>query len=130
MSDFIQDAITAAGVTLQRTLIQADLYDCTLTSPDHTMQRKIAMKPDHDAPTLGGLLYHYALIAQQLEEIDDVLEWADDNGHDLSDPKTLSKFQQMVTDKDDLHRLLGDPAYRDLMSGLAISQAISNARPG
>ena len=87
------------------------------------------MKPGFEAPTLGGVLYHYALIAQNMTEYDDVLEWADDTSRDLAKPETLKEFKQMVEDETDLRKILTEKVFQELLAGLAISQAINNAMP-
>lgn len=129
MSDFIQDAIDAAELTLQTAPKAENVYTCTITSRHAVMIRTLTMKPGYDAPTLGAVLLYYSERAQQVEEIDDVLEWASGHDRDLNDPKTVPTFKQLVTDQDDLRRLLSDRPYQTLISGLEISQAISNARP-
>ncbi|HEC00469.1 MAG TPA: hypothetical protein ENI91_02125 [Sphingomonadales bacterium] len=127
MSDFIEEAITAAAVELDISLKEDNQYACIMTSPHGKMVRDITVKPGYDAPTLGNVIYHYALVAQEVSQYDDVLEWADDTGHKLSDSKTLPKFRQMVDDKRDLRLLLSESIYQDMMGALEISQAICNA---
>jgi hypothetical protein len=129
MSDYIEDAITAAGVELDISVKDDGQYACVMTSSHGKMVRDITVKPGHDAPTLGNIIYHFALVAQEVSQYDDVLEWADDTGHKLSDSETLPKFRQMVDDKRDLRLLLSERAYQDMMGALEISQAICHANP-
>jgi len=129
MSDFIEEAITAAAVELDISLKEDDQYACVMTSSNGKMVRDITVKSGYDAPTLGNVIYHYALVAQEVSQYDDVLEWADDTGHKLSDSETLPKFRQMGDDKRDLRLLLSESIYQDMMGALEISQAICNAKP-
>ncbi len=129
MNDFIDDAITAADVKMDVSAKGALLYACTLVSTHGKMSRDIAMKPDSPAPTLGNIVYHYALVAQEVSQYDDILEWAKDTGRDLNDPSTIPYFNQMVADKTDLRLLLSERVYVDMMAALEINQAIANARP-
>lgn len=127
--DFIAETITNAQLTFEVKEISADYYDCKISSAYGEMKRKIRMKPGFEAPTLGGVLYHYALIAQNMTEYDDVLEWADDTSRDLAKPETLKEFKQMVEDETDLRKILTEKVFQELLAGLAISQAINNAMP-
>jgi hypothetical protein len=129
MSDFIEDAITAAAVELDILLKEDGQYACIMASSHGKMVRDITVKPGYDAPTLGNVIYHFALVAQEVSQYDDVLEWADDTGHKLNDSATLPKFRQMVDDKRDIRLLLSENIYQDMMGALEISQAICNAKP-
>ena len=107
-----------------------DVYTCSITgtfNPDLEWKRDVSAKPGTGAPTLGNVLYHYALRAQEVSQFDDILEWSDENKRDLNDPKTIPEFKQLVQDKTDLGLLLGEPIYQALLSGLEISQAIHDA---
>jgi len=75
------------------------------------------------------VIYCYAVIAQQAGEYDDIPEWSKDHGYDLNDPATIPKFDQLVDDERDFQLLLGPDVFEDIMTGLAISQAVENARP-
>jgi len=130
MTDFINDAIEDAGLAMHIFEAKPDVYTCTITGitdPDLKWERNITSKTGYGAPTIGNVLYHYALRAQDISQYDDVLEWSDENKRDLNDPKTISEFKQLVQDKTDLALLLGEPIYQGLLSGLEISQAINNA---
>jgi hypothetical protein len=130
MSDFINDAVESAGLDMQVVDIEPDVYACTITSSQRSgfeWQRNITTKAGRGAPTLGNVLYYYALRAQDVSQYDDILGWSDDNERDLNDPQTIPDFKQLVQDKTDLGLLLGEPAYQALLSGLEISQAIHNA---
>ena len=127
MADFIDDAIASAELTMEQTLKQENLYACTLTSCHNTMTRNIAMEPGTAPPSLGNIVYYYALRAQELSYYDDITEWADDLEYDLNDPKTIPDFKQLVADKTDLRRLLGEKNYQGMMAALEISQAMSSA---
>lgn len=130
MSDFIKDAIDEAGLVMQVVEAEPDVYTCTITGsikPDLDWKRDVSTKHGYGAPTLGNVLYHYALRAQEVSQYDDVLAWSDENERNLNDPKTIPEFKQLVQDKTDLGLLLGEPIYQGLLSGLEISQAIHNA---
>ena len=133
MDDYINIAITEAGLEMRVSEAKPGLYRCTMTStanPDFNWQRDINTKAGHGAPNIGNVFYHYALRAQEVSQYDDVLEWSDENERDLNDPKTIPDFQQLVQDKTDLRLLLSEPVYQKMMTGLEIHQAISCARPG
>lgn len=129
MTDFIDDAVKDAGISLQVEEKGADQYACTLTSRHGKMVRDISIKPGYGAPDVGNLLYHFALSAQEVSQYDDVLEWAREEGRDLNDIETLPMFRQLVDNKRDFRLLLSEPVYQNLMAALEISQAIGNARP-
>jgi hypothetical protein len=128
-TDFITETIADAQLTFEAEKISEDYYACLITSPHGKMKRNLRMKPGHEAPTLGGMLYHYALIVQSLNEYEDVLEWADDTNRDLNKPETVKEFKQMVEDETSLRLILSETIFQNLLSGLAISQAINNAMP-
>ena len=133
MSDYIDIAITEAGLEMLVSEATPGLYHCTITStanPKFNWQRNLNTKAGHGAPGIGNVLYHYALRAQEISQYNDVLEWSDENERDLSDPKTIPDFKQLVQDKTDLRLLLSEPVYQKMMAGLEIHQAISCARPG
>jgi len=127
MGDFIDEAIAAAEVRLDISHGANGGYSCVLTSRHGRMVRDITIKTGRDAPTVGNLIYHFALSAQEVSEYDDVLEWADDTGRDLNDNQTLPLFRQLVDNKRDFRLLLSEPVYQKLMAGLEISQAIGGA---
>jgi len=127
MADFIDDAIASAELTMDQTLKQKNLYACTLTSRHNTMTRDIAMEARFAPPSLGNIIYYYAVRAQELSYYDDITEWADDLEYDLSDPKTIPNYKQLVSDKTDIRLLLGETNYQGMMAALEISQAMSNA---
>ena len=127
MTDFIDDAITDAELTMEQSLKRENLHDCTLTSRHATMTRDIAVEAGSAPPSLGNIIYYYAVRAQELSYYDDITEWADDLEYDLSDPKTIPNFKQQVSDKTDLRLLLGEKNYQGMMAALEISQAMSNA---
>lgn len=130
MSDFINDVIEGAGLIMQVVDTEPDVYACTITGtikPDLEWKRNITTKPGRGSPSLGNVLYYYALRAQEIRQYDDALGWSDDNKRDLNDPKTIPEFKQLVQDKTDLGLLLGEPIYQTLLTGLEISQAIHNA---
>lgn len=130
MNDFIENAISDAGLEMQVNETEADLYMCKISNtldPDVKWQRNITMKAGYGAPTLGNVLYYYALRAQEVSQTDDVLEWARETERDLNHPKTLANYGQLVQDKTDLRLLLSEPVYQKMMAGLEISQAIGNA---
>ena len=129
MTDFILDAINAAGLKFEARILKPDHYACTLTSPHSVMKRNIQMKPNREPPNIGGVLYHYTLIAQNINEYDDILDWAKDVDRDPGESAALKDFKQMVEDERDLRLLLSEPVFTNLMAGLAISQAIQNAMP-
>lgn len=108
MTDFIADAITKAQLSFKAEEISEDYYACHLTSPHGEMKRNIRMKPGYEPHMLGGVLYHYALIVQSLNEYDDILEWAKDRDRDLNEPDTLKDYRQMVEDETDLKRVLAE----------------------
>jgi hypothetical protein len=128
-TDFIDETIADAQLVFTVEKISDDYYACQITSPFGEMKRKLRMKPGYEPPTLGGMLYHYALIAQNLSEYDDMLEWADDSSRDLAEPETIKEFKQMVEDDTDLRKLLSEKIFQNLLAGLAISQAINKAMP-
>ena len=130
MSDFINDAVEGAGLVMQVTKVRQNVFACTITrnqKPDYDWKRNITTKPDYGAPTIGNVLYHYALRAQDVSQYADVLGWSDEDKRDLNDPKTIPEYKQLAQDKTDLGLLLGEPIYQTLLTGLEISQAIHNA---
>lgn len=129
MSDFIDDAIQAANVELVAKPLEDGNWTCILTSAHGNMVRKLHINAKHGEPKAGNIIYHFALVAQEVSEYDDVLEWSKEEGHDLNDFKTLNKFKQMVEDKRDLRLLLSEPTYQNMRTALEISQACANARP-
>ena len=129
MADFIDEAIASCELTMKQTLKQEHHYACTLKSCHSTMMRDIAMEPGHAPPSLGNILYYYAQRAQEISQYDDMLEWADEMEYDLSDPKTIPNYKQLVSDKTDLRLLLGEANYQGMMAGFEISQAMANAAP-
>ncbi len=129
MSDFIQDAINEAELTLTCVEAGEDVYACTLVSPRGRMQRRLTMRPEHGAPSIGEFLYYFAVVAQQADEAEDISDWAEIHGKDLSAPNVVNEFTQLVTDQRDLEIVMGTKAYDGMMAGLVISQAIGNAMP-
>ena len=128
MHDYIQDAIDAGGLQMTTEPLAEDRYRCIVVGQSGEMVRELRMKPGYGAPTLGQFLYYYATRVQAVEDTDDFLEWADDYGHDPADPKALSAYRDYVADIDDLKRILGVEGYDNLLTGLAIDQAITRAR--
>jgi len=129
MNDFIVDAVEGAGLSLQTNPMKPDQYLCEMVSEHSKMVREINVKPGYGAPKIGNLVYHFALAAQNLDQYDDILDWAKGNDMDLNDPKTIPRFTQLVDDKRDLRLLLSEPVFQKMMTGLEISQAIANAVP-
>lgn len=129
MADFIEEAIKSAEITLEITPIENNSYKCSFKSKHHAMMRNITMAEGYDAPKLGNLIYYYATEIQHYEDCDDILEWADDNGINPGDERTIKRYNQLSEDHKDLRLLLGEDNYQGMMSALAISQAISNAIP-
>jgi len=129
MNDFIEDAVAAAGLSLKTKPMETDQHWCEMVSVHGTMERAINVKPGFGAPSIGGLIHHFALVAQNLDQYDDILDWSKDNDIDLNDPKTIPRFTKLVDNQRDLRLLLSEPVYQKMMTGLEISQAISNAWP-
>ncbi|MCF6221147.1 MAG: hypothetical protein L3J65_08555 [Robiginitomaculum sp.] len=130
MGDFIDDVIKSAGLVMHVAETNPDIYTCTITgtqNSEYSWQRTLNTKPGYGSPTIGNVLYHYALRAQEVNQYSDILEWSDESNRDLNDPKTIPDYKQLVQDKTDLRLLLGEPAYLSLMAGLEINQAIHNA---
>jgi len=128
-TDFIAETIADAQLTFEVEKISEGYYACQITSPLGEMKRKLRMKPGYEPPTLGGMLYHYVLIAQNISEYDDMFEWADDTNRDLTEAETIQEFKQMVEDEINLRLLLSEETFQNLLSGLAINQATNNAVP-
>lgn len=129
MTDFILDTISEAELTLDCAEAGEGAFMCTFVSRHGQMTRRITMKPGYGAPELGELLYYFAVRAQEADAAEDISDWAEINGKDLSAPNAVNDFNQLVTDQRDLELLLGRSAYDAMMAGLAISQAIENAMP-
>ncbi len=129
MSDFIDDAIQAAKVEMTASLKEDEIWTCDLKSKHGVMIRDLHIKTKFGTPKTGNIIYHFALVSQEISQYDDVLEWAKEEGHDLNDFKNLSKFKQMVEDKGNLRILLSEETYQNMMAGLEISQACANAHP-
>ncbi|MAI90301.1 hypothetical protein [Ponticaulis sp.] len=129
MIDFIEDAIRRSRLELSCEPLGEDAYMCTFVSTRGRMRRRIQMQPGHGEPTPGQLLYYYAVLAQQMDEAEDITEWAEIHGKDLSAHGTVSDFNQGVADRRDLEIVLGPDTFDALLTGLAISQAIEAARP-
>ena len=127
MADFIDEAMASCELTMEQTLKQENLYACSLKSCHSTMTRDIEMEAGCAPPSLGNILYYYAERAQDISYYDDILEWADEMEYDLSDPKTIPKYKQLVSDKTELRLLLGEENYQGMMAGFEISQAIAMA---
>lgn len=129
MSDFIEDAIQAADVDLDVEPLEDGRFRCKLSSTHGQMVRDIRLKDGVSAPHAGGLIYHFALQAQQFELSDDITDWAEDMGKSLSEPGVIDEYRQLDADYRDLAILLGQANFDAMLQGLAIHQAIGNARP-
>lgn len=69
MSGFINDVIEGAGLVMQVTEVRQNIFACTITRSqklDYDWKRNITTKPGFGAPTIGNVLYHYALRAQDV----------------------------------------------------------------
>lgn len=130
MADYILETIENCALKIETSNIEGQLYECSLVSSTHTMTRQIEMKPDSTSgPTAGQMLYYYAVRAQSVEICDDFLDWAAENDLDASESAVLNDYRTLVSDADDLKALLGTTSYDNLLSALAIDQAIRAARP-
>ena len=129
MSDFILDAINEAELTLDCVEAGEDVYVCTLASPRGRMKRRMTMKAGHGEPSIGEFLFYFAVIAQLADEAEDITDWAEIHGKDLSAPNVVNEFTHLVADQRDLEIVMGTHAYDGMMAGLAVSQAIGNAMP-
>ena len=129
MVDFIAAAISEAKIEIVITEKSDNLYRCALTSVYGKMKREISMKPGYSAPSLGNILYHYAVLSQQIDRCDDILDWAKERECNLNEASTIVNFNQLLEDQKDLRILLSEPIYQKLLTGLEISQAIENAYP-
>lgn len=129
MADFIDDAISAAALSMSVEEKENNAYRCELKSKHHTMIRTITMAEGYGAPVLGNLLYYYATEIQHYDDCDDILEWADDMDINPGDDLSLRKWEQLGKDHKDLRLLLGEQNYQSMMAALAISQAIDSADP-
>ncbi len=131
MSDFIDEAIAAANLTLTAEKTGPNAYHCTLVSDYGQMVRDITVrKAAPNAPTIGNLVYYFAVQAQSVIDYDDFEEWADDEGFENFDPQARKNYEQHCKDARELRVLFGDEAFQNLMGALAIHQAISKAFPG
>ncbi len=130
MSDFIDDAIENAGITLSAEKTAPGVFRCTMVSHYGEMVRDITVKEGVDeTPGVANLLYHFTLQTQSVDICDDLEDWADEYSYDASNEAIKAKYEQYCRDAKDLRALLGNDAFENLMGGLAISQAIGNARP-
>lgn len=129
MSDFIQDAVVAANVRLTSSEKQGDVYRCELVSDHGKLVKHISGAADGTEPTLRQIIFQCALEAQHIDDCDDITDWAKDLGKDLAAPAVLAQFQQAMDERRDFEFLLSYRVFEDLQMGLAISQAIGNARP-
>ena len=130
MADYILETIENCALKIETSNIEGQLYECSLVSSTQTMTRQIEMKPDSTSgPTAGQMLYYYAVRAQSVEICDDFLDWAAENDLDASESAVLNDYRTLVSDADDLKALLGTTSYDNLLSALAIDQAIRAARP-
>ena len=129
MADFINDAISEAKIEIIITEKNENLYRCALTSVYGKMKREISMETGYSVPSLGNILYHYLVLAQQIDQCEDILEWAKEREYDLNEASTIVNFNQLLEDQKDLRILLSEPIYQKLITGLEISQAIGNAYP-
>jgi len=130
MSDFIDTAIREASISLHtEPADKANCFKCIMTSSYGTMTRTMTMREGYDAPPLGDLMLYYAETLQSVYLSEDILDWASEYEHDLTDNKTQSTFEGLVKNEADMRILLGDKIYRNMMTGLEIHQAISRARP-
>ena len=131
MTDYIQDTIDAAKLSLSCSPVSEDRYLCTATGTLGQMVRELRMQPGMGPPTIGQFLYYYANRVQLVDACDDSLEWADECGLDIGDPAVLDDYRARVQDLDDLRAVLGDTIVRSMLGGLAIDQAVSSAgNPG
>ena len=130
MADFVEDAISEANVMLEAKKTEAGVFRCTLTSDYNQMVRDITVKAGIDhAPSAANLLYHFAVVTQGIQDSDDVADWAEEQDLNPKDEATKARYAQACTDAEDLRTLLGGYTFENLMGGLAIHQAIGNARP-
>jgi hypothetical protein len=130
MTDFIETAISEAGLTLETSPAdEPDHYRCTIGNGRYEMVRTMRMKEGYPPPSLGGLLLYHAEQVQQIYDCDDILDWVKEYDLDLNDYKIRDKFTDLVKDQDALRILLSDDGFHKMMTGLEIHQAISNARP-
>ena len=129
MADFIDDAISAADVTMTVSDLGDNSYKCEMVSKHGQMTRTITMAEGYGAPQLGNLIYYYATEIQLYEDCEDILEWADDMGLNPGDHETRKRYDQIATDHKDLRLLFGELTFQMLMSALAISQAVAAADP-
>ena len=130
MTDFVDEAVMEANVTLEANTTDEGVFHCTLTSDYNQMVRDITVKAGIDyAPSAANLLYHFALVTQGIQDSDDLEDWAEEHDLDLKDKATNTRYEQARTDAKDLRTLLGGYTFENLMGGLAIHQAIGNARP-
>ncbi len=129
--DFVDEAVIEANVTLEAYKTAKSMYRCTLRSDHNQMVRDITVKEGVvHAPGAANLLHHFALVAQHIDDCDDLVDWAEELGHDPKDEGVKARYIQALEDAKDLRALLGGYTYGNLMGALQIHQAISNARPG
>ncbi|PHS28384.1 MAG: hypothetical protein COA84_00955 [Robiginitomaculum sp.] len=130
MTDFVEEAVMEANVMLEVAKTEDGVFRCTLTSDYNQMVRHITVKEGIDhTPGAGNLLYHFALVTQGVLGSDDLDDWAEEQGLDPNDEAIKARYEQALTDAEDLRTLLGGYTFGNLMGGLAIHQAIGNARP-
>ncbi len=129
MTDFIEEVISDAKLELIIFEQHENLYECTLTSVHGKMVKEMKMQPGYGAPSLGNIIYYYALRSQQIDQCDDILDWAKEREQDLNEASTIANFNQLLEDQKDFKILLSEPIYQNLLTALEISQAIENAYP-
>lgn len=129
MSDFVQDAINAAGVSMTSKEMPDGRFRCDLVSRHGKLQKCVDVPADAAEADLYRVMFRCAMEAQHLDECDDITDWAKDMKKDLAAPGVLAEFQRAMDERRDFEFLLSYRVFEQLMTDLAIHQAIGRAKP-
>lgn len=129
MSDLVQDAIDAAGISMTTEVMPDGRFRCDLVSAHGRLRKSVDAPTDAAEPDLYRVIFRCAMEAQHLDECDDITDWATDMKKDLAAPGVLAEFQEAMDERRDFEFLLSYRVFEQLMTGLAIYQAIGGARP-
>ena len=112
LTDTLEDGRRAPGIRITR--------------GDDSVIVPCRAKVTDDAPR--SALLHAALIACQVfDQCDDFLEWVDIQGLDAADSQILHEFRELDGAQGRLRALIGEEAFRGLMTAMEIDQAIGAA---
>jgi len=131
LEDFIQEAIQVNNLGFAcEPLESLDSVVCRLTGRGHVLERTLQLQVGFNAlPSSAQFLYHFVLRVQEVNDCEDLDDWAEDMQLDPQLQETQAQYLDLLKDRDELRALLKAGSFEALMGGLEIHQAISRARP-